>query len=132
MKYRISLPLLIVAIIFFQSNKLTAQPPPGNIAYVRDEKEIRVIGADGSDDHQLWTHKDAKAYLGIGDVAWSPDGKTLAFSSGHASATSLFHADIYIIQPDGSGLRKLTNPPKQREYSQYAKGKIEVTVKNDS
>ena len=132
MKYRRSLPLLIIAIIFFQSNKSTHQPPAGNVAYVRDEKEIRVIRPDGSGDQQLWTHKDAKAYSGIGDLAWSPDGKILAFSSGHASALSLFHSDIYTIKPDGSGLRKLTNPPGQSEYSKYPKGKITLTVRNDS
>jgi len=132
MKYKTSLPLLITSIILFHSNKLTNQPPAGNIAYVRDEKEIRVIQADGSGDHQLWTHKDAQPYSGIGDLAWSPDGKVLAFSSGHASATSLFHSDIYIIKPDGSGFRKLTNPPEQNQYSKYRKGKLVVTVRNDS
>ena len=132
MKYKTSLPLLITSIILFHSDKLTNQPPAGNIAYVRDEKEIRVIQADGSGDHQLWTHKDAQPYSGIGDLAWSPDGKVLAFSSGHASATSLFHSDIYIIKPDGSGFRKLTNPPEQNQYSKYRKGKLVVTVRNDS
>jgi WD40 repeat protein len=91
-----------------------------------------VIQADGSGDHQLWTHKDAQPYSGIGDLAWSPDGKTLAFSSGHASAISLFHSDIYIIKPDGSGFRKLSNPPEQGQYSKYPKGKLVVTVRNDS
>jgi len=90
MKYKGSLSLLFTAIIFFHSNKLTTQPPAGSIAYVRNEKEIRVIQADGSGDHQLWTHKDAQPYSGIGDVAWSPDGKALAFSSGHASANLPF------------------------------------------
>ena len=132
MEYKRSLPLLIIAVIFFQSNKLTNQSPAGNIAYARDEKEIRVIQADGTGDHQLWTHKDAKPYAGIGDLAWSPDGKMLAFSSGHASATSLFHSDIYIIKPDGSGFRKLTNPPALSQYPKYPKGKIIVTIRNDS
>src|SRR6476620_2731066 len=129
MKYKTSLPLLITSIIFFQSNKLTNQPPAGNIAYVRDEKEIRVIQPDGSGDHQLWTHKDAQPYSGINDLAWSPDGKELAFSSGHAGATSLFHSDIYIIKQDGSGFRKITNPPDATQYSKYPKGNVAVTVR---
>jgi hypothetical protein len=91
-----------------------------------------MIQPDGTGDHQLWTHKDAKPYSGIGDLAWSPDGKSLAFSSGHASATSLFHSDLYLIKPDGSGLRKLTNPPDSTGYSNYPKGKVSVTVRNDS
>jgi len=132
MNYTQSLPLLIIATIVFQNHNPINQPLQGAIAYVRDEKEIRVIQADGSGDHQLWTHKDAKPYSGIGDVSWSPDGKYLAFSSGHASSTSLFHADLYLIKPDGSGLRKLTNPPDPMGYSNYSKGKVSVTVRNDS
>src|SRR6188472_249409 len=116
MNYTQSLPLLIIATIVFQNHSDVHTPLQGTIAYVRDEKEIRVIQADGTGDHQLWTHKDAKPYAGIGDLAWSPDGKMLAFSSGHASATSLFHSDIYIIKPDGSGFRKLTNPPALSQY----------------
>src|SRR5881398_3588323 len=131
MKYKPFVPLFIMA-IFFRNDEFNNEPPAGNIAYVRNEKEIRIIQADGSGDHQLWTHKDAKPYSGIGDLAWRPDGKELAFSSGHASATSLFHSDLYAIKPDGSGLRKLTNPPEQSQYVNYPKGKVTVTVRNDS
>jgi hypothetical protein len=78
----------------------------GTIAYVRNGTEIRLIEADGSNDRRLWTHPDAKEELGIYDVEWRPDGKELAFSSGHAAVSSLYHADLYAIRPDGSGFRK--------------------------
>jgi WD40-like Beta Propeller Repeat len=39
------------------------------------------------------------------DVAWSPDGTTLAFTSS-ADGTSAGH--LYVIRPDGTGLRDLT------------------------
>jgi len=132
MNYTQSLSLLIIATIVFPNHSPINKPFQGVIAYMRDEKEIRLIQPDGSGDHQLWTHKDAQPYSGIGDLAWSPDGKNLAFSSGHASATSLFHSDLYVIKSDGSGLRKLTNPPDPTKYSGYAKGKVSVTVRNDS
>jgi TolB protein len=103
----------------------------GTIAYVRNGTEIRLIDADGSNDRQLWTHPDAKKELGIYDVAWRPDGKELAFSSGHAAAASLYHADLYAIRPDGSGFRKLTNPPDRAEFARYPKGIVSVTVRND-
>jgi Tol biopolymer transport system component len=97
---------------FFQPVLIELRPAaPGNIAYIKDEKEIRVIKTDGSDDRQLWTHVNAQPYSGIVDLAWSPDGQELVFSSGHASATSLFHSDLYIIKQDGTGFRKLTNSP---------------------
>lgn len=103
----------------------------GTIAYVRNGTEIRLIEANGSNDRRLWTHPDAKKELGIYDVEWRPDGKELAFSSGHAAVASLYHADLYAIRPDGSGFRKLTNPPDRGEFARYPKGAVSVTVRND-
>jgi hypothetical protein len=106
-------------------------PGGGTIAYVRGGTELRVIEPDGANDHRLWTHPDAKGELGIYGVAWRPDGKELAFSSAHAAASSLYHSDLYAIRPDGTGLRKLTNPPDRGEFARYPKGSVSVTVSND-
>jgi WD40-like Beta Propeller Repeat len=103
----------------------------GTIAYVRNGTEIRLIEADGSNDRRLWTHPNAKKELGIFDVEWRPDGKELAFSSGHAAVYSLYHADLYAIRPDGAGFRKLTNPPDRGEFARYPKGSVSVTFRND-
>lgn len=102
----------------------------GTIAYDRNGTEIRLIDADGSNDRRLWTHPDAKKELGIYDVAWRPDGKELAFSSGHAATSSLYHADLYAIGRDGTGFRKLTNSPDRAEFARYPKGSVTVTVSN--
>lgn len=132
--------LLILIVLLTLAQLTPAQLTPANraaangggtIAYVRGGTEIRQIGADGSNDRRLWTHPDAKKELGIFDVAWRPDGKELAFSSGHAAAYSLYHADIYAVRPDGSGFRKLTNPPDRAEFARYPKGAVSVTVRND-
>ena len=103
----------------------------GTIAYVRNGTEIRVVDADGSNDRRLWTHPDATKDLGIGSLAWRPDGNELAFSSSHAAVVSLYDADLYAIRPDGSGFRKLTNPPDRSEFARYPKGSVSVTVRND-
>jgi hypothetical protein len=103
----------------------------GTIAYVRNGTEIRLVEADGANDRRLWTHPDAKKELGIYDVAWRPDGKELAFSSGHAAVASLYHADLYAIHRDGTGFRKLTNAPDRAEFTRYPKGAVSVTLRND-
>ena len=104
--------------------------PTGLIAYTRDDAEIRVIDSTGNNDRQLWTHPDAKAPFGIFDLAWRPDGKELAFSSGHQNMTSLYHADIYGIRPNGSGLRKITNAPDYTNLDKYKKGTVTITLRN--
>jgi TolB protein len=108
-----------------------ASPRAGTIAYVRGSTEIRLINADGTNDRRIWTHPDATKELGIFEVAWRPDGKELAFSSGHSAAYSLYHADIYAIHPDGSGFRKVTNSPDRAEFARYPKGSVSVTLRNE-
>lgn len=107
------------------------QPALPQIAYVRDGVEIRAIAPDGTNDRQLWTHPDAKKPLGIDSVAWSPDGKDLAFSSRHTAVASLYDADIFVIHADGSGLRKVTNAPQMSDFAKYPKGTVSVTFRND-
>jgi hypothetical protein len=102
----------------------------GKIAYVRGNTEIRVIDPDGTNDRQFWTHPDLTKDLGIHELDWRPDGKELAFSSSHASAMSQYHADIYAIGEDGSGLRKITNPPGASELARFKKGSVTLIVKN--
>ena len=101
------------------------------IAYIRNSSEIRLIDSNGQNDRQIWTHPHAKGTLGIYDLAWRPDGKELAFSSGHEAVYSLYHADIYGIRPDGSGYRKITNSPDHKSLSKFKKGTVSVTVRNN-
>ena len=102
----------------------------GTIAYVRGSTEIRLINADGTNDRQLWTHPDLNERLGIFEMAWKPDGTELAFSSAHEATASPYMADIYSIRPDGSGLRKLTNPPERAGLGRFPKGSVTVNVHN--
>jgi hypothetical protein len=117
-----------------QSQRPSAPSPRGTIAYVRDNKEIRLIEPDGTGDRRLWAHPrpELAENQGIsGGLAWRPGGAELAFASGHEAVYSLFQADLYAIRPDGTGLRKLTNPPARAEFTRLPKGTVRVTVSND-
>ena len=112
-----------------------AAPPRGTIAYVRDNKEIRLVQPDGTNDRRLWAHPrpDLAENQGIsGGLAWRPGGAELAFASGHEAVYSLYEADLYAIRPDGTGLRKLTNPPARAEFARLPKGTVRVAVSNDA
>ena len=130
MKYRFFFLSLTVLAIALQGNCQRNALPSGTIAYIRNYTEIRTIEATGTNDKRLWTHPDAQKELGLNGLAWRPDGGELAFSSSHEAATSLYDGDLYCIKPDGSGLRKLTNPPSRSEFSKFSKGAVTLTVRN--
>jgi RTX calcium-binding nonapeptide repeat (4 copies)/WD40-like Beta Propeller Repeat len=68
------------------------------LAYVAGG-DVWVANADGSDARRLTTNASATW------VGWSPDGTRIAF---------LTRADtvaLYVVEPDGSGLRRLTTSP---------------------
>jgi dipeptidyl aminopeptidase/acylaminoacyl peptidase len=76
-----------------------AWSPDGNrIAFVRRDRgfdRIFVVNADGGGLGALTPFVD----LNVQDPEWSPDGTRFVFSDG---------TDIYLVNADGTGLRKLT------------------------
>ena len=128
--HQFRLAVCIPIILFLSVPRLASQVPSGNIAYIRGDTEIRMINPDGTKDRQFWTHKDLKKDLGLYGLSWRPDGKELVFSSAHASAYSLYHADLYGIKPDGTGFRKITNAPDRSEFSKFPQGSVTVTFRN--
>ena len=118
--------------------KPAASPTPGNyegstagtIAYIRDETEIRLINTDATNDHRLWTYPGIQKPLGLYDLAWRPDGKELAFTSGHEGVHSYYETDIYTIRPDGTGFKKITNPPDYKGLASFKKGTVSFRVTN--
>jgi hypothetical protein len=90
---------------------LAARPSPvagaarSEIAFMRDpagdpgqaHKELYVMNADGSGQRLLARE------TGLGDMAWSPDGREIAFLRGSSE-----NPGFVVVKADGSGERRLT------------------------
>ncbi len=95
-------------------------------AFSPDGNQIVFVSTRASGRANLWTlnlrtRKAKPLTTGRGGdfrPSWSPDGKWIAFSSDRGSTLPMAKgrwehlqlADIYLIHPDGSGLRQLTQP----------------------
>ncbi|MEZ4867808.1 MAG: hypothetical protein R3C14_41160 [Caldilineaceae bacterium] len=109
---------------------LTSPTAMGAIAYLyNNSTEIRLVEADGTNDRLLWRAPNPELHR-IGNVAWSPDGTRLAFSSDHETVCSLFRSDLYTIKPDGTDLQRVTNAPACSELATYSKGSVTIDVEN--
>lgn len=101
------------------------------IVYVtNDARSLRLIQPDGSNDRLLWRVPDGVSGAPIESVMWRPDAKEIAFTSTHEATCSEFGADIYLIYPDGSNLRRLTNAPACAALASYPQGSATVQIRN--
>lgn len=49
---------------------------------------------------------------GYGELSWSPDGRRLAFARIFVRGVDTHSRDLWIVNRDGRGLRRLTRPPR--------------------
>jgi len=105
--------------------QLTTDPAyDDQAAFSPDSKQLIFVSTRAGGTATLWTldlaSRRAKALTSGASSdyrpAWSPDGKSIAFSSSRGNPSPFAHgrwerlqlADICIVHPDGSGLKKIT------------------------
>jgi Tol biopolymer transport system component len=79
-------------------------PDGSHIAFARNEG-ILIMKADGSDQTKLQPEFSRSNH-----VSWSPDGKQIAFVRTRAELDT-WTDNLWVMNPDGSGSRNLTNYP---------------------
>ncbi|MEZ4736324.1 MAG: hypothetical protein R3E79_55265 [Caldilineaceae bacterium] len=108
---------------------IVAPNAAGAIAYVAGGA-LWLINADGTNPRPIWQLPDP-ATQQITGLDWSPDGTRLAFAANHEATCSLYRADIYTINIDGTDLRRLTNSPACATLAGFPKGSVQVTIRNN-
>lgn len=124
----------LAALVSGRVTSLAAQGAPTTaddttIVYVKDRTELHLIQPDGTNDRLLWQLPDGTNGE-IESVAWRPDAQQIAFVSSHEATCSEFNSDIYLINPDGSNLQRLTNAPACGELAHYPQGSVSVQIAN--
>jgi TolB protein len=71
------------------------------IIYQRPYGVLTMVHPDGSDPHDVSLTLPPGS--GAQNPSWSPDGAWIAFSLAHDGT-----ANIYIVRPDGTSLRRIT------------------------
>lgn len=106
------------------------------IAYVPTDGRdaIRVVAPDGSGDRELWAHgrADPESVAELRDLAWSPDGREIAFTGSHEFDCSIHSTDVYAVGTNGAAYRRLSGPPDCAGLDAYGSATVRVPVRNDT
>jgi Tol biopolymer transport system component len=95
------------------------------IAFLRKD-DIFVMNADGSGQTNLSNTSDTPDDWGEESLAWSLDGTTLAFTIYPLSGCAL--RNIWLMNADGSGQRRLTNRGDVQFASEFASARLDGLV----
>ena len=101
----------------FENRQPSWSPNGTSITFVRtvnSNRAIYVVHPDGTDLHRVVGFSGA-----LGEPAWSPDGSKILYSNqvnGRPARYSAPGVEIYVVNADGSGERRLTELAPQFAY----------------
>jgi TolB protein len=100
-------------------------PDGTTIAFVQEPLvgSLWLMDADGTNQHQLRTPSRYAYCEGSSEPDWSPDGHWIAFTRecsasgpGDDPNATRDWSNIFVVRPDGTGLRLLTNAGLRRNF----------------
>ncbi len=98
-------------------------PDRSRIAYVRDQR-VGVLDVATGEARIIVPDLAAMllpAQYGEGYLAWSPDGKRIAFADWRfEEPITQGRSDVYVVDADGSNLRRLTDSPRAKRYFRWS------------
>ena len=106
---------LWIGIVLVALGAVTAASDHQKIVYARvfpnpNQLGLFIAAADGSGERPLLAPADVDY-----DPAWSPDGKSIVFTSDREGSAELFQ-----IKPDGTGIERLTNDPAYDDQAAFS------------
>lgn len=131
---------LALGLLFLATAALTyptaASPtasPTGLIAYAGLDNQGRAVSLktmqpNGSQVQTLYTLGPVGE---ISEVAWSPNAQEIAFVASDEAAYSIFNQDVFGIKPNGTGIRRISNPPRYI-YEGAPTGLVTAVIRNNS
>jgi TolB protein len=97
-------------------------PDGSRLSYNGFPGEVWVLNADGSGEKRIAT--------GAAMTTWSPDGTLIATGKG---AQDPDHGDdIWVMSPDGSNARDLTNDPSNDEFPSWSPDATRIVYSGDA
>ncbi len=84
------------------------------IVFIATDGGLGLVHPDGTELHEIALPVEASIDEAVGGAVWSPDGAWIAFA---ARAAGGENPDLYLVRPDGTGLRQITDTPDVAEFS---------------
>lgn len=112
----------------------TWSPDGTRIAFISDRSgpwELYTIKTDGSGLQKITSLPFGQpceaSGVGASSPSWLPKANTIVFADDYVPGHDLGHHEIYLIHPDGSGLRRLTNRAAAKHGCQHGDGNSQPT-----
>jgi Tol biopolymer transport system component len=95
---------------------VTASTDVGFCGACTDGPRIAVVKVDGTRSHYVTVH-NMPWTTRVDQPAWSPDGSQIAFVGSNGKGTG---GNIFVVDANGQGLRRLTSGPTQKSWPAWA------------